>query len=225
MSGLSVSVVMAAYNAEATLRHSLKAICSSSYNNYDVLVIDDASTDRTLEIIKEFNLSYKRLEKNRGAAYCRNLGAENTSGEIILFIDADIIIKSDTIQQIVNGYNDKSVMAVQGRISGEPANRGFGARLVALRWFYDSGKFPEFTSNPAHNLQPIFSVRRSCFEKIGGFNEAYYSVGCEEFEFANRLCKETKIRCLPNVEVQHHFEGVWKRSASLLRGVSGGRLF
>src|SRR4029079_10699542 len=84
-----VSVVVASYNAERTLEICLESLQKLNYPEYEVILVDDGSTDRTAQICRRFNyLQYIRHEKNEGLAVARNTGIAAARGEIVAFTDA-----------------------------------------------------------------------------------------------------------------------------------------
>lgn len=89
-----VSVVLPTYNSEKTISSTLQSIKNQSYSNFEIIVIDDASSDRTLEIVEELRSAFYSLiiiskDTNKGVADSRNVGIANSTGEYIAFIDSD----------------------------------------------------------------------------------------------------------------------------------------
>tara|TARA_R110002095_G_scaffold196185_1_gene175009 strand:+ start:616 stop:1383 length:768 start_codon:yes stop_codon:yes gene_type:complete len=89
-----VSVIMAAYNAEATIGRSLTSLLKQTYSQLEILVVDDASRDETVRVVEQIRKGDDRVrllmcEKNGGAATARNLGLRESQGEYIAFLDAD----------------------------------------------------------------------------------------------------------------------------------------
>lgn len=79
-----ISVIIPNYNGSSTIGKCLKSAFSSKYDNFEVLAVDDCSTDNSAEIIKSFPCRLIALDKNSGASKARNTGAYNSSGEIPL---------------------------------------------------------------------------------------------------------------------------------------------
>ncbi|MBO8852354.1 glycosyltransferase family 2 protein, partial [Staphylococcus aureus] len=78
------------YNEEENIRECLRTIFDQSINNYEVIVVDDGSTDKTVDIIKEFKNVKVFSENHKGAGAARNLGAKKANGDIFVFVDADM---------------------------------------------------------------------------------------------------------------------------------------
>ncbi|HGF7614101.1 TPA: glycosyltransferase family 2 protein, partial [Enterococcus faecium] len=89
-----VSIVMPAYNASRFITESVNSVQNQTYNNWEIIIVNDASTDDTqyrLESMakKDNRIKIINLEKNMGAAYARNIAIKNTRGEFIAFLDSD----------------------------------------------------------------------------------------------------------------------------------------
>jgi len=110
-----VSVIIPAYNEESTIESCLKSLLNQTIekDTYELIVVDDGSTDSTPEIIKRYPVKLFRQE-NSGPATARNLGAKNSSGEIILFTDADCIADPNWIEEMISPFIDEEVIAVKG---------------------------------------------------------------------------------------------------------------
>ena len=105
---LKFSVVVATHNRKAQLSNCLRSIESQTYPIHEIIVIDDASTDETGELIKQqFPLvKYYRFDQNKGPAAARNKGIFAAAGNIIAFTDDDCIVPKDWISQLAAGFSD-----------------------------------------------------------------------------------------------------------------------
>lgn len=91
-----VSIIIPVYNCEKYIEHTLKSVLNQAYKNFEVLVVDDASTDRSMEIIKQYAKKDTRIKifnmpQNSGVSACRNLAISKASGRYIAFLDSDDI--------------------------------------------------------------------------------------------------------------------------------------
>jgi glycosyltransferase involved in cell wall biosynthesis len=91
---IDISIIMPAYNSEATIGESIKSVLSQSYEYFELIIVDDGSKDKTLNVVYFFLLSDPRikllvLKKNTGVAYARNCGLANKSGRYVCFLDSD----------------------------------------------------------------------------------------------------------------------------------------
>lgn len=106
-----VSVITPVYNTGETLEPYLKAVFSSTYTDFELIIIDDCSLINPCELLKGYNLIYHRSEVRQGSFHARQIGAAMAKGRILLFIDADVIIYSDTIAKIVSVFNENDGIA------------------------------------------------------------------------------------------------------------------
>lgn len=98
-----VSVVMPVYNAEKYVLESVQSVLDQSYENYELIIVDDASTDHSIELVTSIckdNSQVKiiRLENNGGVSHARNTGINSAKGEYIAFIDSDDIWRPDKLK-------------------------------------------------------------------------------------------------------------------------------
>ena len=101
-----VSVIVPVFNAEKYLPRSLNSIINQTYKNLEIIVIDDASTDNSKELIKKFASLDDRIrpfysEVNNGVSRSRNIGLKSFSGDYVFFMDADDYIEKDAIKMMV----------------------------------------------------------------------------------------------------------------------------
>ncbi len=115
-----VSVITPAYNAEKYIKETIESVLGQTYKNWELIVVNDGSTDSTEEIIKSFDDPRIMLfsQKNSGVSSARNRGIELAKGKYITFLDADDAIPNYSIQERVD-YLDKhsDIDAVHGEIS------------------------------------------------------------------------------------------------------------
>ena len=113
----SMSILIPAYNEEKVIKNTIESIIQSDYPKKEIIVIDDGSKDRTLEIAKQYKNEIKVLHKeNGGKASALNHGLLFTKGEIIVIVDADTIIGRNALKSIAKGLSDEKVAAVAGNI-------------------------------------------------------------------------------------------------------------
>ncbi len=96
---MKFSVIIPAYNAESTLPGLLDSLSNQGYTeDFEVIVVDDCSTDSTVEICRRFGCTLIACTKNSGPAVCRNLGAARAVGDFLIFTDSDCVVSSDWIE-------------------------------------------------------------------------------------------------------------------------------
>ncbi|MGY5851257.1 glycosyltransferase family 2 protein [Salegentibacter sp. F14] len=109
-----VSVIMPAYNSGRFIKASIESVIKQTYSNWELIVIDDASEDQTLEIIKDYAAKDKRFkiilnEKNQGAGVSRNKGIKEAKGDYIAFLDADDLWKPHKLHTQLNFMKENDV--------------------------------------------------------------------------------------------------------------------
>lgn len=99
-----ITVVIPTYNREKTIKYCLDSVLNQSYSNFEVVVVDDQSTDKTCKIVeklskKDARIKLIQLNRNSGAQFARNMGIENAKGEWVAFLDSDDTWKHDKLSK------------------------------------------------------------------------------------------------------------------------------
>ena len=102
-----ISIIMPLYNNEQYITQSIQSIINQSYTNWELIVINDSSTDNSKQIVQTFSKKDKRitlinLKENKGVSYARNLGIKNSKGEYITFLDSDDLWHKDFLKLVYN---------------------------------------------------------------------------------------------------------------------------
>jgi len=100
-----ISIIIPTYNREKLLIRSIKSILNQTYQNFEIIIVDDFSKDNTKNIINIFNdnrIRYIRLRKNKGASFARNIGIKKATGKYISFQDSDDIFHFDKLEKQIN---------------------------------------------------------------------------------------------------------------------------
>jgi teichuronic acid biosynthesis glycosyltransferase TuaG len=102
MNSIIVSVVMPAFNSEKYISRSIESVLSQTYNNFELIIIDDKSTDKTSSLIKNYAAKDSRIifiqnDVNSGPAYSRSMGVQKSKGHYVAFIDSDDLWASDKL--------------------------------------------------------------------------------------------------------------------------------
>jgi len=122
-----VTVLIPAYNEEAVIVDTVRAVLASNYPNLEVVVVDDGSIDRTAELVRENFGRDPRvrllLQTNRGKPSALNYGLSEATGEIIVSIDADTIVDAQAIPRLVRHFADPRIAAVAGNVKVINCNR------------------------------------------------------------------------------------------------------
>jgi glycosyltransferase involved in cell wall biosynthesis len=112
-----VSIIINNYNYGKYIRNAIDSALSQSYDNVEVIVVDDGSKDDSPVLIKEYEKRIKSIFKdNGGQASAYNVGFAASNGELVVFLDADDILHTDAIRFVVDGFKDNDVVKVQFRL-------------------------------------------------------------------------------------------------------------
>ncbi|PSF36243.1 glycosyl transferase [Aphanothece hegewaldii CCALA 016] len=199
-----ISVIIPVYNSEKSIEKCLTSVINSDYQLFEIIVIDNRSTDNSSNIIektvKNVPHSFIKLEKNVGQSVARNIGALQSHGELLFFLDSDIIIESDTLKQISDTFHRKadiSGLFCSYQIETIPSN------------FYSIYKnvLHHYTHQYACEDAATFcggygAIKKDIFFKIGQFNQNYRCL--EDIELGYRLYQAGhKIYLNKNIQLTH----------------------
>ncbi len=147
-----VSIIIAAYNAQNFIQEAISSVLEQSYENIEILIVDDGSTDATLEEVKKFKDQRLHVlsKSNGGVSSARNAALKIMKGDLFCFLDADDVMPSEAIKSRVDVFdNNPYIDFVDGMVEYVDKN------LVPLERHY----VPEFTGNP---LPKLLRLDRSC---------------------------------------------------------------
>lgn len=109
-----VSIIVPTYNRASTIKDSIKSLIRQTYDNIEIIIVDDGSTDKTEKVVKSIKdprITYIKLEENRGACYARNLGIKKALGKYVMFNDSDDTFAENKVEiQYNNIIKNKSDM-------------------------------------------------------------------------------------------------------------------
>jgi len=195
-----ISVIIPNYNGSPAIGKCLESVFSSKYESFEVIVVDDCSTDNSAEIIKEFPCKLIRLDRHSGASRARNAGAENSRGEILFFIDADCIIQKNTLALAGKAFSDKNII-IGGTYTKLPYDNNFFSVFQSIFINYSETKKKE----PDYIATHAMLIASEAFKKNGGFRENFLPI-LEDVEFSHRLRRSGyKLVMNPEILVQHIF--------------------
>ena len=134
-----ISIIMAAYNAEKTIEQAINSVLSQTYTNFELLVVNDCSTDRTAELVKSIAAKDSRVRlisnvKNNGVSYTRKHGLEEAKGSWIAILDSDDAWAPEKLE--------KQISIAQNKLS----NEGFVARAPAAVVDQEKQRVADFTA-------------------------------------------------------------------------------
>lgn len=197
----SITAVVCAYNEELRIGGCLESLARVDYPALEVLVCDDGSTDRTLELARRSPFQVLALPHG-GLSTARNAGLAAASGEIIAYLDADAECHAEWPYHLALAFEDPSVVAAGG--PNLPfADAGLVERAVALS---PGGPVEVLIGDDRAEHVPgcNLSVRRSALQDIGGFDSAYTSAGDDVDVCWRLLDLGGRVAFSPAAQVHHH---------------------
>lgn len=195
---MKISIIVPAYNEEKLLPRCLKSILSAKLpEDYEIIVVNNASTDRTEEIAGSFQGVRVVNEPKKGITKARQAGFKAASGEILVFFDADTIIPSDWFKIALEKFRrNPKLVGVSGPYHFEAISRW----AKALEWLYNYIVMPvgEFVWKYLLGRGGImllggnFAVKKSVLEAVNGFNTELEFFG-EDTNLTRRIAKVGEI--------------------------------
>ena len=181
-----ISVIIPARNAGLSLARCLESLARSTFADFEVIVVDDGSTDSTVRIGERFGVTYVKNDRPSGPAAARNLGAAVAQGEILLFVDADVIVHDDALSIVADAFSKQSDLAAM-----------FGSYDDTPLWKTTISQFKNLIHHYIHQVSNsdawtfwtgLGAVRKSVFVSQGGFNaKRYQRPSIEDVDLGYRL--------------------------------------
>ena len=201
-----LSVIVPVKNGHTVLPRMLEALGHSQLPraSWELIVVDDGSTDDTVTIAGEYaDLVIRLPGRSRGPGYARNRGVERARGDCVVFLDADVLVRPDTLSRIAATMSTRSdVDAVFGAYCDEPAAAGVVSKYRNLLHHYTHAQEPG-------EAQTFWAgcgcVRRSVFVAVGMYDEWRFSrPQIEDVELGYRLSAHGyRILLQPDIQVTH----------------------
>ncbi|MDY0042803.1 MAG: glycosyltransferase [Desulforhabdus sp.] len=183
--GVRYSVIVPAYNAQSTLPLCLDALSWQTVprKEYEIIVVDDGSTDDTAKAAEGFDVRYF-YQPNQGPACARNRGAEAARGAVILFTDSDCIPARDWIAQMAKPFEDPETVAVKGAY--QTSQKELMARFAQLEF---EDRYDLLRTYSRIDMIDTYSAafRKVVFMQVGGFDTNFPQANNEDTELSYRL--------------------------------------
>jgi GT2 family glycosyltransferase len=200
---MRLSVIVPVLNGGEELRRCLQALADSLRRADEIIVVDDGSSDGSPTNAAAHGVRVLATEAGpRGPAHARNRGATAAMGDVLVFIDADVVVHADTLGRMESVFNDEpGVQALFGSYDDAPPGLGLASRYKNLQHHYvhqhgerETGTF----------WAGCGAIRREAFLAAGGFDESYRQPSIEDIELGMRLRQAGhRIRLCPEVQATH----------------------
>jgi glycosyltransferase involved in cell wall biosynthesis len=210
---IKITIITVCYNSEKTIKYTLDSIANQTYKNFEHLIIDNNSSDKTLSIIKKYNHKKKIISKpDNGKYQAMNKGIKFASGDIIGFLNSDDFYAKNNILSSV-----AKIFSEDARLDCCYSDLIYVDRLNVskiIRYWKSSSFFPAAFSKGWHPPHPAFFVRSVVYKKLGGFN-LYYK-RASDVELMMRFLELHKItyRYVPEVWINMRNGGSSNKSVA-----------
>ena len=188
-----ISVIIPLYNKEATIRRTIQSVIDQDFNDFELIVIDDGSTDNSFKTLSYLTDSRIRIisEKNGGVSDARNFGILNAIGEYIFFLDADDILRLNCFShfnKLVKEFKDESVFVCNFNLLFEGKEKKYciGKGKKRIHKTYKALWFKTIFPRAGAML-----IKKPCFTEVGLFDEKLSVY--EDLEFVLRLIKKYDV--------------------------------
>lgn len=195
-----ISVIILSWNRKKEILRTLDDLQRQTYKDFEIVVVDQGSTDGTLEAVASYPVRIIRLHQNFGVPGGRNVGAVNAKGDVLVFLDNDASLSDDALERVVALFKDKSIGIVGFQILIESTKM-----LDLSSWVYQKGKLKD--SDKAFYSYTYcgcgHAIRKGLFDTVGYYwDELFFS--WEESEYSIRVLDAGhSILYSPDIKVYH----------------------
>jgi len=197
---MRISVIIPVFNGAATLPSCLRAVADSQYAAAECFAVDDGSTDDSVSLAGQFGVTVLSAVERRGPAAARNIGARRASGDLLVFLDADVAVHADALGRIAERFEtDPRLDALIGAYDDAPSDPGLISQFKNLMhaFVHRQGSRQAFTF-----WCGCGAVKRAVYLELGGLDESYGRPSIEDIEFGFRmrnsgrkLALDSRIQC------------------------------
>jgi glycosyltransferase involved in cell wall biosynthesis len=220
MSTYTFSVVIPTYNRANLIGRAIRSVLSQTYSNFEIIIVDDGSTDNTEEVIQNFGdarIKYVLHDINRGLNNSRNTGIKNSTGEYVAFLDSDDEWLPKKLEKQLEAFSkgDREVGACYTWLNSidEDTKKELIVSPLFEGYIFEDLLYSQF-ANPSSMV-----VRRSCFDVVGIFDTDESFRACEDWDLWLRLSREYKFAVVPEVLTiwwNHSCEGRLTNNAAVM---------
>jgi len=183
-----VSVIIPVFNGDRFLNEAIESVINQTYKNYEIIVVDDGSTDKSAEIAKSYNEVIYKYQDNGGVASARNTALKILNGDFVAFLDSDDYYPKDKLAiQMNHLLKNKTVDCCIGQLES----------FVEPGYNISPHDFDHFTKKEKIGLATLVA-NKFVFDKVGYFNINY--IAGSDFEWITRAIElKVKIDVLPYI--------------------------
>lgn len=189
----SLSVVIPVHNGGLDLERCLRRLRDSTWTDFELIVIDDGSTDRSAEVARQWGATVIHHDRARGPAAARNVGAQHAAAPLIFFLDADVAVHCDTLSRGMSRFMaDPGLTALFGSYDDQPSASGLVSQFRNLlhHFVHQQGNFHEDIRQAHTFWTGCGMIRSEAFRGFGGFDPRLYPrPAIEDIELGYRLAR------------------------------------
>lgn len=215
---LFISVIVPVYNGSRFLHPCLDALFASDYELFEVIVVDDGSTDDSAEIAQSKGaIVMPSARRQSGPAAARNLAAEKVCGDILLFVDADVVVQQDTLSKVAARFEKHpEIAALFGSYDDAPAEKNFLSQYKNLQHHF---VHQQASTEAGTFWSGLGAMRRDVFLSMKGFDcETFQIPSIEDIELGVRL-RTAGHRILLAKEIQAKHLKKWTAKSLVMTDV------
>lgn len=216
----SVSVIIPTFNSEQTIIDCLSSVTTQTKNLLEVIVVDNNSQDKTIEVAKEQKGPIKVISQNKNLGFSKanNIGVAASHGEYLMFLNPDTKVTSGAIDKMLEFYQihtDAGVVApklIDGQGQVQPSVRKLPTiwRAVKEYYFHFKNEYQAYVPETKDDYVVVESVvgaamliKKSVYQKVGGFDNRFF-LYYEDLDLCKKILQSgLKIYYLPQVMIKH----------------------
>jgi glycosyltransferase involved in cell wall biosynthesis len=200
------SVVVPTFNRADVLRRFLEAIAAQTHRDFEVIVVDDGSADRTAQVAQSFPFVKYLQQAHHGTAKLLNVGWRHAAGDVVLTSDDDCIGPPNWLESLAAGFRRYPQVVAVGTYAAPPehllATNRF-ARYDDWEWRHYGGRLTEYVGGEETPTAGLVAYKRAALEAVGGFNESLFMAGAHDHDIKQRLtARGYKFAYLP-IKIDH----------------------
>lgn len=199
----AISVIIPVYKGGEAFKECLKALANATFKPEEIIIVADGGWCDSFRPQEKLNAKVIETSLQGGPARARNIGGKSATGDILLFIDADVVVEPDIIQKVRDIFiKDQELMALFGSYDDKPGQTNFLSQYRNLLHHYVHQNAKEDAST---FWGACGAIRRDVFLALGGFDEKLYrQPAIEDIELGYRMKQAGyKIRLCKQIQIKH----------------------
>jgi len=200
-----LSIIATNYNKENVLPDFFNSIFSNGYSDFELIFVDDCSTDASVKIAEKYPCTIIQNTTNLGPAVNRNFAAKQAKGAILVFTDTDITIDPGGLRLISDKFANDKIKAMFGKLAFPPLRN----TRIGRFWLYDEEEVCHYGCVKTGMVNCWSStlgvIDKELFFNIGGFNEHFKGADIEDHELAAKILEKYQVFYDENLTFHHYY--------------------